>query len=89
LQLFLVVAFICALSAYGETNWLAPKVNEFVIRYDNIENIVPAKRSALIADLSERIGLKVENVAIGNIDFLTDSAYITLYTKERRDSDNV
>jgi ABC-type uncharacterized transport system fused permease/ATPase subunit len=82
LQLFLVVAFICALSAYGETRWLAPKISEYVIRYDNIANIQPDKRGALIADLSQRTGLKIENVDIGNIDFLTDSAFITLYTKE-------
>jgi hypothetical protein len=84
LQLLLVVTFICLLSAYGETRLLAPKMSEYVIRYDNIENIVPEKRNILIADLSERIGLKIENVDIGNIDFLTDSAFITLYTKERR-----
>jgi hypothetical protein len=83
LQLFAVVVFICLLSAYGETGWLAPKINEYVIRYDNIENIVPSRRDELIDDLSKRLGLKVENANIGNIDLLTDSAYITLYTKER------
>lgn len=81
-QLLLVVAFICGLSAYGETRWLAPKIAEYVVRYDNIENIQPEKRSELIDDLSERTGLNIENVDIGNIDFLTDSAFITVYTKE-------
>ena len=32
-----------------------------------------------IADLEKRIGLKVENVEIGHVDFLKDAAFIKVY----------
>ena len=50
-----------------------------LVLYDRIELIVPDKRAELIADLEKRIGVKVENVEIGHVDFLKDSAFIKVY----------
>ena len=50
-----------------------------LVNYDRIELIVPEKRAELIADLEKRIGVKVENVEIGHVDFLKDSAFIKVY----------
>ena len=40
---------------------------------------MPEKRSELIADLESRIGIKVDNVEIGHVDFLRDAAFIKVY----------
>jgi magnesium-transporting ATPase (P-type) len=50
-----------------------------LVLYDRIELIVPERREELIADLEERIGLKVDNVEIGHVDFLKDSAFVKIY----------
>ena len=50
-----------------------------LVLYDRIELIVPEKRSELIADLESRIGIKVDNVEIGHVDFLRDAAFIKVY----------
>ena len=50
-----------------------------LVLYDRIELIVPEKRAELIADLEKRIGVKIENVEIGHVDFLKDAAFIKVY----------
>ena len=47
-----------------------------LVLYDRIELIVPERRAELIADLEKRLGLKIDDVEIGHVDFLKDSAYI-------------
>ena len=50
-----------------------------LVLYDRIELITPEHRPELIADLEKRLGLKVDNVEIGHVDFLKDSAFIKVY----------
>lgn len=50
-----------------------------LVQYDRIELIKPERRSELIADLSERTGLKVLNVEVGAIDFLHDMVMLRVY----------
>ena len=50
-----------------------------LVLYDRIELIVPERRAELIADLEKRIGLKVDGVEIGHVDFLRDAAFIKVY----------
>ena len=50
-----------------------------LVLYDRIDLIVPEKRAELIADLEKRVGVKVENLEIGHVDFLKDSAFIKIY----------
>jgi hypothetical protein len=50
-----------------------------LVQYDRIELIKPERRQELIADLSERTGLKVLNVEVGAIDFLHDMVMLRVY----------
>lgn len=50
-----------------------------LVLYDRIELIVPERREELIADLQKRLGLKIDNLEVGHVDFLKDSAFIKVY----------
>ena len=47
-----------------------------LVQYDRIDLITPERRGELIADLEKRLGVKVEKVEIGSIDFLRDMAML-------------
>jgi hypothetical protein len=49
------------------------------IVYENIENIKPENYDLLIQDLNKRTGLQVNKVIIGDIDFLKDTAILTIF----------
>ena len=49
-----------------------------LVLYDRIDMIVPEKRAELIADLEKRIGVKINALEIGHVDFLKDSAFIKI-----------
>lgn len=50
-----------------------------VIEYEKIDMILPEKRDELIADLEKRVGVKINRIEIGKINFLRDSAKIWIY----------
>ena len=61
-----------------------------LILYDRIDLIVPEKRDELIADLEKRVGVKVENLEVGHVDFLRDAAYIKIfYTLDKGQSGSI
>ena len=61
-----------------------------LVLYDRIDLIVPEKREELIADLEKRIGVKVDNIEIGHVDFLKDAAFIKVYyTLEKGQSGSI
>ena len=47
-----------------------------LVQYDRIELIKPEKLDELVADLEERLGVKVIKVEVGGVDFLRDSAVL-------------
>ncbi len=47
-----------------------------LVQYDRIDLIKPEKRDELVADLEERLGVKVIKVEVGGVDFLRDSAVL-------------
>lgn len=49
------------------------------IQYENIEMIKPELRAELLADLESRMGIKINRISIGKIDFLKDTAMIRVY----------
>ena len=49
------------------------------IVYEKIELIKPEKKQELIKDLKERTGLPIHEVKIEKIDFLKDTAAVTIY----------
>lgn len=54
------------------------------IVYENIENIKPENHVLLKEDIEKRTGLSINNVAIGNVDFLRDTAHLTIYYYNRK-----
>ena len=47
-----------------------------LIQYDRIELVKPEKRQELIADLEQRLGIRVTDVKVGAVDFLRDMAML-------------
>ena len=62
-----------------ESEKLLKHTSAKLVLYDRIELIVPERRAELVADLEQRIGLKVDAVEIGHVDFLKDAAFIKVY----------
>ena len=52
------------------------------ITYEKIDLIVPEKEEELIEDLKLRTGLNINSVKVGKIDFLRDTAQVTIFYKE-------
>ncbi|MBR0037857.1 MAG: DUF4956 domain-containing protein [Bacteroidales bacterium] len=60
-----------------------------LIQYDRIELVKPEKRDELIADLEQRLGLKITDVQVGGIDFLRDMAVLKItYQDDRKGKGN-
>jgi multisubunit Na+/H+ antiporter MnhF subunit len=47
--------------------------------YERIDLITPANQEQFLADLRERTGLPVRRATVGRIDFLRDTAEVTIY----------
>lgn len=61
-----------------------------LVNYDRIALITPERRDELIADLQKRLGAKVEEVEIGHVDFLKDSAMIKVtYLLEKGENETI
>jgi hypothetical protein len=56
-----------------------PEWAEKHVQYENIENIKPQNRALLIEDLKLRTGLDIQDVEIGDIDFLRDTAALRIF----------
>jgi hypothetical protein len=75
---FLIIALIWVLESVKSLNRTETKL----VTYDKIDLVVPERRQELIADLEKRLGLKINAVEVGAVDFLKDSAFIKV-TYER------
>ena len=62
-----------------ESERLLKHTSTKLVLYDRIDLIVPERRAELIADLEKRVGVKVDNVEVGHVDFLKDAAFIKVY----------
>lgn len=56
------------------------------ITYEKIELIQPERREELLADIEERTGLKIKRVSIGKINFLKDTAELTIHYDSPRNN---
>lgn len=52
------------------------------VKYDNIDLIKPERYADLVADLEERLGLKITRVEVGAVDFLTDMTMIRVFYED-------
>ncbi|MFT7475325.1 MAG: hypothetical protein ACI81L_002263 [Verrucomicrobiales bacterium] len=58
--------------------WLSAQPNEHSITYERIELIHPGRRAELLLDLEERTGLSILGVTIHELNFLNDTAQISI-----------
>jgi hypothetical protein len=63
-------------------------LSDKLVKYDRIDLIVPERRAELIEDLNKRLGLNVEKVEVGGVDFLRDTAMLKVYYVESSDTSN-
>ena len=75
----LVNALVVLLVWVLESERLVRHTTAKLVLYDRIELIVPERREELVTDLEKRLGVKVERVEIGHVDFLKDAAFIKVY----------
>ena len=59
--------------------WLLKQEITKEVVYEQIENIKPENQALLKADLEKRTGLDINKIEIGNVDFLKDTAKITVH----------
>jgi hypothetical protein len=78
-EIFLGNIFIVLSIAIMERIWFLKHETNMDIIYEKIENIKPENYENLKSDLEERTGLNINRVAIDDIDFLKDTAKITIY----------
>jgi hypothetical protein len=81
-DLALLSLIIITITYLLESNLLIKKEVSRIVMYENIELIKPEKRNELIADLEKRLGIKVNHVTIGRIDFLRDAVQIHVFYYE-------
>lgn len=62
-----------------ERYWALKQEESKFIVYENIENIKPENYEILKSDLENRTGLTINKVNIGKVDFLKDTAEVTIF----------
>ena len=73
-----------------ESERLLKHTSTKLVLYDRIDLIVPERRAELIADLEKRVGVKINNLEVGHVDFLKDAAFIKIYyTLEKGQSGSI
>lgn len=59
-------------------HWLSAQPSVHTITYERIELIHPGRRAELLADLETRMGLRVLDVTVNELNFLNDTAQISV-----------
>jgi Domain of unknown function (DUF4956) len=81
-ELALLNAIILLITWLLESKLLFKKEVSRIVFYDNIDLIKPSKHQELVADLEARIGVKINQIVIGKIDLLRDTAQIHVFYYE-------
>jgi len=81
-ELCLIMSIIILVTWLLESRVLMRKEVSKLVMYENIELIKPENRAQLIADLEQRLGVKINTVTIGKIDFLRDTAQVQVHYYE-------
>lgn len=77
-ELLSLNALICVIAFVVDTRFLRSRYLVQSLSYERIENIKPQNRALLIEDLQTRTGLNVVAVDILHIDFLKDTAELSV-----------
>ncbi len=62
-----------------ENLWLLKHETRKIIQYERIDLIMPDKYDEMLADVSERTGIKINRIEVGKIDFLRDTAQLRIF----------
>lgn len=79
LELLLVLTLIVGAAVLSERRVIAIQPSVLQVRYEQIALIQSPLRDALLADLQQRTGLKIIDVKVDSIDFVQDSAMLSLW----------
>ena len=71
--------FIVFVLVLIERYWSLKQEESKSIIYENIENIKPENYTILKSDLESRTGLVINRITIGEVDFLRDTAKVTIF----------
>jgi len=82
LELFFTNGLITLITYLIDRVWFKSLELKKSITYEKIELIVPEKEKELINDLKKRTGLNIHAVSIDKIDFLRDTASVTIFYNE-------
>lgn len=77
-EILFVNAAIVSITYVLEKMWLLKHKSFRTITYEKIGLIRPEKYTELKADLEQRTGLKISDVKVGQVNFLNDTAQITI-----------
>ncbi len=78
-ELTLLGGLVLGLTMVLEAGVLAPREIARRVRYDNIALVHAGQREALLADLTARLGVPVHRVDVQEVDFLQETARLTIY----------
>jgi len=85
-ELLLANVVIVAVLIFLERVWFLKNESFKRVLYEKINLITPAKRTELIADLEERLGIKISRVELVKVDFLRDVADLMVFYFESEQS---
>jgi hypothetical protein len=77
-----LAGFLLIMTTILEKGFVAKRRSKITIQFEKPELAHPDKRKELIEELSNRTGLKIFQVEIGNIDYLKDSVIIEVHYEE-------
>lgn len=55
-------------------------IESLLVRYEKVHLLVPERRAELLDDLRKRTGLEIHNIRVEQLNLMTDSADIRIYT---------
>lgn len=76
-------ALVVALLWIMESRLLLRHTSAKLVLYERIDLIVPERRDEMVADLEQRLGLKIDRAEVGHVDFLRDVAFVKVYYELR------
>jgi hypothetical protein len=77
-----LAGFVLLMTTFLEKGFIAKRRSKITIQFEKPELAHPDKRKELIDELSNRTGLKIFQVEIGNIDYLKDSVVLEVHYEE-------
>ena len=81
-EIILINSIILLVTWLLESRTLMKKETSKIVMYEKIELIKPQNKAELVTDLENRLGVKINHISIGKIDFLRDLAEIHVFYYE-------